>query len=142
MFLFASIAVGLLNMSVIRFVFPFLSFFLSYPMCVLDFFSTSILSGCIILPLVIPQGRFIFVFYMVVLGEPLEIFFGFSWDFDRVLFFMKSFFFLVGTTKGGVQYPHELIRYLCTMCFITFMDSSLALRQIKFTNQYTIDALA
>ena len=24
---------------------------------------------------------------------------------------MKSFIFLVGTTKGGVQYPHELIRY-------------------------------
>ena len=36
-----------------------------------------------------------------------------------------SFCFLVGTTNGGVQYPHELIKYclphLCTMCFITFL---------------------
>ena len=28
-----------------------------------------------------------------------------------ILFFHEKFHFLVGTTKGGVQYPHELIRY-------------------------------
>ena len=46
---------------------------------------------------------------------------------------MKNFIFWVGTTIGGVQYPHELIRY-CPPIYVLCVSSHLwtVPRQIKF----------